>query len=257
MSELAASNSLADLAARIRTEHTAVADNLSEALRHSMAAGDLLLEAKAQLKHGQWLPWLKDHVDISERTAQLYMRTAKNRAEIEAQKRNGVADLTLSEAVALLALSSDARKMLAFMREVENLDGEELIKACAENNIAIICAPAPDPFHGQSADVRREWKLFGLWLVARGHSPNWVKGHLGWVSPFGTVSAWMGEVGDRFRATCRFQPAVFSGKLKAEWVAFTASHALHSEAEIEVLFAEAEEAWENAPVVRKHRRRRG
>jgi hypothetical protein len=39
------------------------------------------------------------------------MRVAKNRAEIEAQIRNDVADLTLSEAAALLMLSSDARKL--------------------------------------------------------------------------------------------------------------------------------------------------
>ena len=45
-------------------------------MRHAIEAGALLLEAKEQLKHGQWLPWLKDHCTISERTAQLYMRTA-------------------------------------------------------------------------------------------------------------------------------------------------------------------------------------
>ena len=71
MSELAGSNSLADLAARIRIEHRAASDKLSELLAHAMAAGDLLIEAKAQIPHGQWLPWLKDRVDISERTAQL------------------------------------------------------------------------------------------------------------------------------------------------------------------------------------------
>jgi hypothetical protein len=38
---LAASNSLVDLAARIRVEHNAASLNLSEALRHAMAAGDL------------------------------------------------------------------------------------------------------------------------------------------------------------------------------------------------------------------------
>jgi hypothetical protein len=105
------SNSLAGLAARIRVEHEAVAVALRDSVRHAIVAGELLVEAKAQLVHGQWRPWLREHCAISERTAQLYMRVAKNRAEIEAQIRNDVADLTLSEAAALLMLSSDARKL--------------------------------------------------------------------------------------------------------------------------------------------------
>jgi hypothetical protein len=60
-------------------------ESTAEALRRSIengiAAGELLIEAKAQLRHGQWLPWLQDNCNLSERTAQLYMRLAKNRAD--------------------------------------------------------------------------------------------------------------------------------------------------------------------------------
>jgi hypothetical protein len=139
---LQASNSLADLAARIRQEHRAASDKMSEALLHAMAGGDLLIEAKALVQHGQWLPWLKDHVDISERTAQIYMRAAKNRAEIEASKAQSTADLSLGEAVALLALSSDVRKPLAFVKECEGLDGEELVQACLDANVSVVTTPA-------------------------------------------------------------------------------------------------------------------
>jgi hypothetical protein len=52
--DLARSNSLTDLAARIRIEHEATAAALQRRVMHAMAAGDLLIEAKAQLKHGQW-----------------------------------------------------------------------------------------------------------------------------------------------------------------------------------------------------------
>ena len=53
------SNSLADLAARIRAEHEATAVALRLSVMHAMAAGELLIEAKAQLgRHGAWLPWL-------------------------------------------------------------------------------------------------------------------------------------------------------------------------------------------------------
>src|SRR5450759_4251886 len=90
------SNSLADLAARIRTYHQATVAALRTSVIHAMAAGELLIEAKAQVGHGHWLPWLAKNCAISERTAQLYTKLAKNRATIEKAMANpqcGVADL--------------------------------------------------------------------------------------------------------------------------------------------------------------------
>lgn len=43
--------------------------------------GIMLIEAKAQASHGQWLPWIKDNLTMSEDTAQLYMRFAKANPE--------------------------------------------------------------------------------------------------------------------------------------------------------------------------------
>jgi len=43
--------------------------------------GVMLIEAKAQATHGQWLPWIKENLTMSEDTAQLYMRFAKANAE--------------------------------------------------------------------------------------------------------------------------------------------------------------------------------
>ena len=83
--DLSRSNSLTDLAARIRSEHEAVSTALKESVRHAITAGELLIEAKSQVQHGQWLSWLRDHCAMSERTAQLYMRTAKNRKQIESK----------------------------------------------------------------------------------------------------------------------------------------------------------------------------
>jgi hypothetical protein len=117
MHDLTLSNSLTDLAARIKTEHKATSDALNSSVEHSIKAGELLLEAKAQLKHGQWLPWLKDHCQISERTARLYMRVAKNKTEI-----GNVADLTVRGAVALLASPLDSFAAIAADAEIETLD---------------------------------------------------------------------------------------------------------------------------------------
>jgi hypothetical protein len=40
-------------------------------------AGKLLLEIKSELNHGEWLPWLREHFDLSERTARNYMTVAE------------------------------------------------------------------------------------------------------------------------------------------------------------------------------------
>jgi len=255
---LAASNSLTDLAARIRLEHYAAAEKLSEALRHAMAAGDLLIEAKALVQHGQWLPWLKDHVDISERTAQLYMRVAKNRAEIEAQKRNDVADLSLGEAMALLALSSDVRKLLMFVKECEGLEGEELVQACLDAGVALIRTPGYDMFAGQSDEQRREWKLFALWLTKQGYRN--AAHHVEWLMRTGDggVAEWLGEEGDLFRARLRMRQVPEA--LKTEWSSFAAERGLMTETEIEAESAAlADQGAQNvAPVIvpaRKGRRK--
>lgn len=95
---IAASNSLADLAARINVEHEAVTKFMKQSLERAIRAGELLIEAKAQLKHGQWLPWLREHCQLPERTASHYMRLAQNASQI-----GNVADLTVREAIEAIA----------------------------------------------------------------------------------------------------------------------------------------------------------
>ena len=231
--------------------------SLSDAMRHAMTAGDLLIEAKAQIPHGAWLPWLAANVEISERSAQLYMRMAKNRAEIEASKSAmAVADLTLNEAVALLMLSSDVRKLIAFMRQIENLEGEELVQACIANDVAIYRTANYDMFAGCSDDERRGWKLFGLWLTRHGHSARWAEHHVEWLlrTGDGGVAEWLGPDGDRYRALWGFKPFTDAGK--SAWARFAASHAMLSEAEIDEALSAAMEAVQNSAPQRRSRRKK-
>ena len=74
----------------------AAEDDFRSAVAHAIQAGELLIEAKAQVAHGEWLPWLEANCPLSERQARNYMRLARNRQR--------VADLpTIRNAVALLA----------------------------------------------------------------------------------------------------------------------------------------------------------
>jgi Protein of unknown function (DUF3102) len=66
--------------------------------------GGLLVEAKAQLMHGQWLPWLEREFSLSQRSAQRYVKAYKF-----AVKYDTVSDLNLSPG-ALYAISSGHRK---------------------------------------------------------------------------------------------------------------------------------------------------
>jgi hypothetical protein len=203
------SNRLPELAARIKVEHGATATALKSGVEHAMAAGDLLLEAKALVKHGHWLPWLVEHCSISERTAQLYMRTAKHRSTIEAKIRNGVADLTLNQAAALLVLTSDVEKLFSFAKQLESSTGfEQALGLCLEQGIGYIRDEYYDPFHGRSENEKRDWCLSILFLA---RDLSWrldsAVGSIEWIiqRPFQNVQEWLSVEGDRFRKRCRLQ----------------------------------------------------
>ena len=80
--------------------------------------GRRLIEAKAQLGHGEWLDWLREKVDFSERSAQDFMRIAKGYSNPQT-----IADLGASKALALLALPVSERD--DFMAEKHAVNGEE------------------------------------------------------------------------------------------------------------------------------------
>lgn len=93
------------LAERFRHEHAACEAAGRQTIEHAIAAGNILIEAKSVVGHGNWLPWLRDNCHVSERTAQQYMRVARNQDQL--QKRNGAADLSLRDAQALLTTPTD------------------------------------------------------------------------------------------------------------------------------------------------------
>ena len=79
------------------------------------------------------------------------------------------------------------------MRQIENLDGEELVEASIEANVGIIHSPNYNLFHGRSDEERREWFLFMLWMVRQGASAKWAGNHVEWLlqRPFMNVAEWL------------------------------------------------------------------
>jgi hypothetical protein len=95
------------LAARINEEHRACETAANAALTHAMSAGELLMEAKGQLSHGAFGPWLTENFAGSDRTARAYMRVYSHREELEA-KRQSSATLSLDGALRALSATKDA-----------------------------------------------------------------------------------------------------------------------------------------------------
>jgi hypothetical protein len=78
--------SLASLAQQINQEHASCVEAFKATLTHARHAGELLISAKAQVRHGEWLPWLKDNCpQVSDRTARNYMRIAREWEAIPAE----------------------------------------------------------------------------------------------------------------------------------------------------------------------------
>lgn len=68
------------LAADINRFHELACKRADEAIGHAKQAGVLLLEAKAAMKHGDWLPWLEQNILVGARQVQRYIQVAQGRA---------------------------------------------------------------------------------------------------------------------------------------------------------------------------------
>lgn len=83
-----------------------------------LTIGRCLTEAKQTIPHGEWLPWLNERVEFSERTAQNFMRLAREWSNPQA-----LADLGAAKALTLLALPAEERE--SFIAENHVVGGEE------------------------------------------------------------------------------------------------------------------------------------
>lgn len=124
---------LPELAERIACE-------LRAGVEHAARAGALLTEAKGQVPHGQWLPWLDDNFGLSERSAQNYMRLSRKLAELPESKAQRVADLPLRDALELLAEPKETPSKY----RLPSLDANHEYTTVASDGRLIVIAPSAD-----------------------------------------------------------------------------------------------------------------
>jgi len=157
---------LGHLAEEINAEHAAAEETLRAGLGHAKRAGELLLQAKDLVPHGGWLPWMKDHCAFSGRTAQNYMRVAREWDAIQA-KTQRVADLSYR----------DGLKLLTHTKEEDpprQIDGGEV-------------ATKPRPIHEWPLEARRStceqwWDILAMYTLAfdaQGWQPDRIANFLG------------------------------------------------------------------------------
>ncbi len=94
-----------DLAREINAEHGHVETHKHNTIRHAIRCGELLLEMKQRVGHGNWLAWVQEHFEASERTARNYMEIAKSAAVADLKD-----DTTMRSALRALASPSQSQK---------------------------------------------------------------------------------------------------------------------------------------------------
>lgn len=102
----------------IETITTEILQMKQDAGNAILGIGQRLIEAKSLLPHGEWLPWLTEQVQFSERSAQNFMKLARQWSNPQA-----LADLGATKALMMLALPADERDK--FMAKNHIVDGEE------------------------------------------------------------------------------------------------------------------------------------
>lgn len=83
--------------------------------------GKRLNQVKEQLPHGEWLPWLEQKVEFSERTARRLMQVAK-----ESSNWPALTDLPPSKVFALLDLPADQRESFVQNNPVDEMTTRQL-----------------------------------------------------------------------------------------------------------------------------------
>lgn len=102
-----------------------------------LTIGRCLIEAKDMLPHGEWLPWLNERVELSERTVQKFMRLAQKWSNPSA-----LADLGATKALMLLALPEEERDEFIEDHNVIDMSTRQLEQAIRERDEARKAAEA-------------------------------------------------------------------------------------------------------------------
>ena len=90
------SGDLVNLAERIREEHQACLQSLRKGVEHALKVGELLVQAKELVKHGDWGDWVETNCDFTPRMACYYMEAFRN-VQRGLVKTETISEMTLKD----------------------------------------------------------------------------------------------------------------------------------------------------------------
>ena len=123
-----------------------------------LTIGRCLIEAKDMLRHGEWLPWLAEKVGYSEKSAQNFMRLAR-----EFSNPQVIADLGATKALKLLALPADEREQFVAENNVIDMSSRQLGQAIREREEALVREKAAEEAR---AKMETDMKLANELLIS-------------------------------------------------------------------------------------------
>ncbi len=182
---LTSASSLSALASQINDQHDRATGHAKSALEHARQAGELLQQAKQQIPHGEWLPWLSANCRVSARQAQKYLKVAKNWQAIT--KNDAAAHLTIDDAIASTP-SEPLSDRSVWKARIENIATGKMLVGMFENGFVLVFDSSVHPgyFHlyeyflssisdaGQAQETRRPMLPRGIahLLTDEGYSPD-------------------------------------------------------------------------------------
>jgi len=86
----------------INAEHDAAHGDARAALERARKCGELLAQAKAEIAHGDWLPWIEESLNFGARQAQKYIKIAESWDRLQNANPNSHL-LTIDKAFQVLA----------------------------------------------------------------------------------------------------------------------------------------------------------
>lgn len=113
--------SLPALAKEITMLHDICQQDSRSAIERAIQVGEKLAEAKSQVSHGEWIPWVEKNLPFGRIQAAKYMRVYENRDKLP----NETSSIHLAEAVSLLSEPRPKPKQEPIKIEAELLPLED------------------------------------------------------------------------------------------------------------------------------------
>ena len=151
-------SNLDSLAVEIDREHEAVKAAFQTGIEHAIKAGELLIEAKKEIPHGNWEAWVQINCSVKKRMAQNYMKLAREVPKLDAAKAQALAHLGVEATLNALAIpSANATRQVTIAGEYEVVEISDSTKpaptfvgrppSTGDATRAVSSDPPADPLH--------------------------------------------------------------------------------------------------------------